>query len=168
MESFRINFGRCIVTEDSLYIEKSVRGFIHRIYEGSKLFFAGLVFVVLFLAVVTVAAGPVDAGLVVLVGTLIGLTVYFGIAAVNYARDSDRQLQYISQDTEIPLNNITSVEFRDSGIFPKIHIEYQKGNETTATRITFPYRFFSFTEEEFAMAQSIFEDRGLPIKQRPE
>jgi hypothetical protein len=170
MDSFRTSYGRCEVTDDELRIHRSVRGTIKRIYEGSKLFFFGLVFGVVFLAFIVVYVAPSVAIKIVLFSTLTGLLLYFLLAAfrISLAKIQGRTVTFYrhNRQSAIPLDAITSIECYNGGLFPRLLVQVDSGNSESVTHIQFPYRWFSYTMDEYETAQAIFKRRGITVKTR--
>lgn len=170
MASFRTSLGRCEVTDDELRIHHSLRGAIKRIYEGSKLFFFGMLFGVAFLAYIVVYVAPSVAIKIVLFSTVAGLLLYVILVAfrISVAKIQGRTVTFYrhNRQSAIPLDAITSIECYNGGLFPRLLVRVDSGNSESVTHIPFPYRWFSYTMDEYETAQAIFKRRGIPVKTR--
>jgi hypothetical protein len=152
--------GHCTLTDEKLRIDKSARGTIQRIYEGSKLFFFAATLVILWL----IASIVLDTGvfareiaLVVLgIGVLLGGAL--GVIWLLGAATSD-----LSRDNVIQVRSIESIDCSKKGIFPKMVVNYQKKGANVEHLIQFPYMWFSYTDDEFEKAKDLFEQEGIEI-----
>lgn len=160
MNSFRISTGQCLLTDDELWIDTSVRGTIRRIYEGSKLFFTIELIVVIWAVVSLIidtgvfsrelAPGALVIG--VFIGGSVGILWLLSVTSGNLTRD-----------TVISFDAIESIECSEGGLFPSMIVKYRKNESDVRRLLQFPYSWFSYTHDEFEKAKTIFEQNNIEL-----
>lgn len=160
--SFRINLGECIVTDEEVIINESANSTLHRIYEGNKLFFTllaiGIFWIFVSIIFDTWIFSREVALWILVIGVLIG-----GAISILWVRNLNNG--NFTRDTVIPLTSIQSVDCSESGLFPHIIISYQKDDEIANRLLQFPYSWFSYTHEEYENAKCIFKDKEITINE---
>lgn len=160
MESFRTKRGRCVVTDDELRIERSLRLHLLRYWEGNKVLLA--VYLAAYAGLAYAAARVVRGGN--WRALAVGALAVVAVVAVGRVLNSRRG---VTGDDSIPLHDVeavVAVAGDDWFTRPRFVVRYWRGDGVKHRHVMMPSGLLSFGDREFERAVDLFRQAGVPVE----
>ncbi|SDZ84636.1 hypothetical protein SAMN04488065_0742 [Haloplanus vescus] len=159
MPSFRTKRGRCVLDDDTLSLQSSLRGQWRRYREGGRW------------PALLMAGGMIGAVVTVVVQVLSGnwrplligggaFLILWGVGRVSNV------VRGFTDDEEIPLEAISHVTAvpGTSGLTRPRFVVYERDGATKKRYVMMPSRWLSYGDEEFDRAKDAFRAVGLAVE----
>jgi len=159
VSSFRTKRGRCVIEDDTLALESSLRGQLARYREGNRLLY--WCYVGILLALVGWVGSRLLFGFdqrdLLTVGVIVGL--------LALARGIAWTRGFTSADT-IPVSAIDRVNAIDGakGVTrPRFIVHYERDGDEKKRYVMMASRFLSYGDDEFETAIAVFREHDIPV-----